>query len=396
VYADPAPGSVSSLPSPDAAQRRHSDELSKRIGAAIDAAGGCLDFDRYMQMALYEPGLGYYSGGAQKFGAAGDFVTAPELTPLFGRCLAQQVAEIALQLGDYDILEAGAGSGALAVSMLAELDRLGCPPVRYHLLEVSAELRERQQQTLDRAGIDPRRLHWPERLPADGFRGVVIANELLDAMPVQRFRFDTEGPQLRCVEDGGDGFRWATRPAPPLIRQLIESRVPIAARREGYESEINPAAEAWVASVAGLLDAGAMILVDYGFPRHEYYHPDRSGGTLMCHYRHHAHADPLVLAGLQDITAHVEFTAVAEAAHDAGLAVLGYTNQAAFLLGNGLADFAARSDVNDTRAHLEMTAQIKKLTLPSEMGELFKVMVLGKGVDGPLRGFATLDLRNRL
>ncbi len=369
-----------------------STELCALIRAEMDGAGGALPFARFMELALYSPGLGYYSAPGEKFGEAGDFVTAPELGNLFARCLARQCAQILGPLGEADVLEAGAGSGALAADLLLELERLGCPPRRYFILELSAGLRARQRATLEqRAPHLAGRVRWLDTLPGS-FRGVVLGNELLDAMPVERFRVTEAGVRELEVAWEEGRFVWREGVASEPLRRRVEAlALPV-----GYSSEINPSAEAWVGSIADILAQGVLLLIDYGFPRAEFYHPQRRAGTLMCHYRHRAHDDPLIWVGLQDITAHVDFTAIAEAAHAAGLAVLGYTSQAAFLLGCGLDRIAAASDPAATRAHLELTQQIKKLMLPSEMGELYKVIALGCGVDPPLAGFALQDRRGRL
>jgi SAM-dependent MidA family methyltransferase len=275
---------------------------------------------------------------------------------------------------------------------LAELERLGRLPERYFILELSAELRDRQQATLQaRVPRLAARAHWLDRLP-ERFRGIVLGNELLDAMPVERFRVTEHGIEQMQVGWENGRFVWKARPADEAIRARIEPlQLPA-----GYESEIGLAAEGWVRTVADILEAGVVLLVDYGFPRSEFYHPQRTTGTLMCHYRHRAHPDPLVLVGLQDITAHVDFTAVAAAGTAAGLDLLGYTGQAMFLLGCGLDEIAGASDPADARAHLALTAEIKKLTLPSEMGELFKVIALGRGVAAPLLSFRMQDRRRAI
>jgi SAM-dependent MidA family methyltransferase len=380
------------LPPPTAEERALSGRLQHRIRDEIVAAGGAISFARFMELALYAPGLGYYSAGKHKFGAAGDFVTAPELGSLFARCLARQCQPLLAELGGGDILEAGAGSGALAADLLLELDALGALPARYLILELGAELRARQAETLrQRAPQFLQRVHWLDALPS-GVRGVVLANELLDALPVERFKITEAGIKRQDVAWENEGFAWRERPADESLRERLE---PLALA-PGYVSEINLQAEAWVRSVADVLQQGVMLLVDYGFPRAEFYHPQRAGGTLMCHYRHRAHDDPLVLVGLQDITAHVDFTAIAEAGTAAGLAPAGYTSQAAFLIACGLESLTAASDPENTRAHLALTQQIKKLTLPHEMGELYKVIALARGVREPLRGFARHDRRGRL
>jgi len=380
------------LPPPTAGEQAHSAGLQQRLREEIAARGGSISFARFMELALYAPGLGYYAAGKHKFGAPGDFITAPEMGSLFARCLARPCRSILAQLGGGDILEAGAGSGALAADLLLELEALGRLPERYLILELSNELRDRQAETLHRKA--PRllkRTHWLDALPVD-FRGVMLANELLDAIPVERFRITHDGIRQLHVAWQNDRFCWQEKPADEAIRRRIE---PLALP-PGYTSEINLQAEAWVRSVADILEQGAMLLVDYGFPRAEFYHPQRSDGTLMCHYRHRAHDDPLTLVGLQDVTAHIDFTAIAEAGTGAGLSLLGYTSQAAFLIGCGLEQLMSASDPEDVRAHLELTQQVKKLTSPHEMGELYKVIALGRGVQDPFPGFADHDRRGRL
>ncbi|MFL6623922.1 MAG: class I SAM-dependent methyltransferase [Sulfurifustis sp.] len=381
------------LPAPSADEEAVSVRLSARIADEIRREGP-LPFRRFMELALYAPGLGYYSAGKEKLGRGGDFTTAPEAYPVFGRCVARACAEVLAQLGgDGEILEVGGGSGRLAATVLNELAALDALPRAYCLLDVSASLRARQAETIAAEASDfSNRVRWLDQLPPQGFRGVVLANELLDALPVDRFKVEADGIRELRVTSGENGFAWTEAPAPPATQERIGPQ----RLAPGYESEIGFAAEAWVRSVAEILDSGVLLLIDYGFPRAEFYHPDRSAGTLMCHYRHRAHTDPLTLVGLQDITAHVDFTAIAEAGGEAGLDLLGYTSQAAFLLGAGIAQIAAASDPNDARAHLSLTAQIKKLTLPHEMGELYKVMALGRGMKAPLSTFAIQDRRGRL
>lgn len=387
------PEAAPDLPTPAAEEQARSDALGLRIRAEIAGAGGALGFDRFMELALYSPGLGYYSAPTRRFGEGGDFVTAPEISPLFGRCLARPIAETLDSLGGGAILEVGAGSGRLAADLLWELAELGSLPDRYLILELGGELRARQQAVLrERVPQLLPRVAWLDRLPEPGFRGIVVANELLDALPVVRFVTREGGVDELHVAAGPSGFAWRTAPARPAIAE----RVAPLDLPAGYVSEINLAAEAWVRSIAERLQHGLMLLIDYGFPRREYYHPQRASGTLVCHYRHRVHDDPLALVGLQDITAHVDFTAVAEAGDAAGLSVVGYTAQSAFLLGSGLDRLLAGSDPNDARAHLALTQQVKKLTLPSEMGELFKVIGLARGALPALSGFAMQDRRGRL
>ncbi|RCX33006.1 class I SAM-dependent methyltransferase [Thioalbus denitrificans] len=387
------------LPAPSAAAADHSARLVEHIRRRLEAAGGRLPFADYMQEALYAPGLGYYSAGSRKLGPAGDFTTAPELSPLFGRCLARQCADVLAELGGGDILEFGAGSGRLAADLLAELERLGRPPARYLILEVSADLRERQRETLARLAPGlAARVAWVETPPA-GLRGVILANEVLDALPVHRFRLGPAGVEEGCVAWSGTGFAWEwTAPRTPGLAERAAAVLAGAGggQAPGYASELGLAAGPWIAALGGSLAAGLALLVDYGFPRREFYHPERAGGTLMCHYRHRAHDDPFFLPGLQDITAHVDFTAVAEAADAAGLRVAGYTSQAAFLLATGITELAAGAEVAGDAALAAAGHALNRLLSPAEMGELFKVIALTRGLDAPLRGFALQDRRGRL
>jgi len=387
-------------PEPDEQARASSERLRALIRERIAEAGGVLSFREFMQLALYAPGLGYYSGGSQKFGAGGDFVTAPEISPLFGRTLARALAPVISALPGAELLEIGAGSGALAAELLAGLSALNALPERYLILDVSAQLRSRQREHMrERLGELSERVVWLDDFPAAGFNGVAIANELFDAMPVQRFCIDESGPLELCVSATTDGFAWRERT--PVDARLGERISAIAARlghelATGYCSEINFAAEDWLRSFAQRLAKGLLLILDYGYPRPEYYHPQRIGGTLMCHYRHRAHDDPFQLVGLQDITAHVDYTGLVEAASEAGLALEGYTTQAHFLLGSGLMNEASTLMAGDTEQQLRVANQIKRLTLPHEMGESFKVMALTRGVDLALAGFATRDLRHTL
>jgi SAM-dependent MidA family methyltransferase len=383
-----------------------SERLTDRIRAAIDERGGTIAFDQYMRMTLYEPGLGYYSAGAVKFGRDGDFVTAPEVSPLFGRCLARQVRQVLATIDGGDILEFGAGSGRLAADVLAELEGLDTLPGNYLILEVSADLRERQQHLL--AERIPRllaRVRWLDTLP-DRFRGVVIANEVLDAMPVKRFRWLGDGALELGVGIGEAGFVWKAMPAGtdiPLAAAVARIRADIGLVPgagidwpPGYTSEVNLAIGPWIAALAAVLESGAALLIDYGYPRREYYHPQRTEGTLLCHYRHRVHGDPFWQPGLQDITAAVDFTAVAEAAQAAGLAIAGFTTQARFLLALGLTDRLAEQSGRNAPARLELARQARMLTLPAEMGEHFKVLALTRAWNEPLAGFTGVDQTARL
>jgi len=342
----------------------------QRIEQEIAAAGGWISFARYMQLALHEPGVGYYASGARKFGPGGDFVTAPELGSLFGRTLARQLREFER------ILEIGAGSGALADVLTRELS---CP---YVILETSAELRLRQRERLGG------RVQHIERLP-ERFHGAVLANEVVDAMPVHLAHWTQAGIMERGV---GPGLTWADRPASGellAVAQAIELPAP-------YVSEIGLPARGWMRTMVEHLEQGALFVIDYGFPRHEYYHPQRATGTLMCHYRHQAHADPFARPGEEDITAHVDFSALAEAAHAAGAEVLGYASQAQFLVNCGITEVLAEANVENALHYAPIAAQAQKLLSPAEMGELFKVLAVGKGTSSPLAGFSRGDRRASL
>jgi SAM-dependent MidA family methyltransferase len=379
------------LPSPDALAQEHSGRLRSLIEGEIRAAGGWIPFSRYMELALYAPGLGYYTAGARKFGPEGDFVTAPEITPLFGRTLARQAAQVVAATGG-DIVELGAGSGRLASQLLLELERIGALPAAYTILEVSPELRERQQTWL-RASAPHllSRLRWLDRLP-ERINGMVLANEVLDALPVEVVAWREAALFERGVALADEGFAWSERPLGPGALRSAAEKLRLA---PGYVSEIGLAARALAASLARSLVRGAILILDYGFGRAEYYHPQRSRGTLMCHYRQIAHGDPFSHVGLTDITAHVDFTAVAESALAQGAQLLGYTTQAHFLANCGITELLSRVSPGD-RTYAALAAGAQKLLSPSEMGELFKVMALGKGLAPPLAGFAQGDLSRML
>ncbi|MDP2806105.1 MAG: class I SAM-dependent methyltransferase [Gallionellaceae bacterium] len=383
---------TSSLPQPSAQAIAHSNQLSEAIQQDIARQGGWIPFSRFMELALYAPALGYYTAGARKFGEAGDFITAPELSSLFGRALARQLIEI-MQLSAPHIMELGAGSGKLALDILLELERQNNLPERYSILEVSADLRQRQQALLhEKLPHLISRVQWLDALP-EKFSGAVIGNEVLDALPVHLVYWATGQVFERGVGVEGERFIWHNRL--PENADLIEFAQSIEVP-DDYLSEVSFAARGLVASLCERMDLGAMIFIDYGFGAREYYHPQRSRGTLMCHYRHHAHDDPFYLPGLQDITAHVDFTAIAETAIDHGGHFLGYTSQAHFLFNNGITDFLTDVSPEDVKAYAPLAAQIQKLTSPAEMGELFKVIALGKGLDQPLAGFLRGDLSRTL
>lgn len=387
------------LPVPEPPERAHSERLQQIIRQEIAQAGGRITFARYMELALYAPGLGYYSAGLQKFGSGGDFTTAPETSALFSCCIARQCRQVLVQVPESDILEVGAGSGVMACDVLRECERLGCLPRQYLILELSAELRARQQERLEQSVPHlMARVRWLDVLPAPGFRGVVLANEVLDAMPVHRFRRDN-GVVSECYVGHEAGrFVWCDG---PVSDEVLAARLDSLLRDTQdlpvvLESEVGTLAAAWVGSVAQVLEYGLLLLIDYGYPRHEFYHPQRVQGTLQCHYRHRAHADPFFYPGLQDITAHVDFTAVAEAGHAAGLNVAGYTSQAFFLLACGLMEQVSERAADGAPEQLALMQQVKRLTLPDEMGELFKVIALTRGMDTALLGFSMLDNRGKL
>jgi len=367
------------LPAPDAASAAHSERCRAHLLQLIEQKGGSIGFAEFMHEALYAPGLGYYAAGATKLGPAGDFTTSPEISPLFGRVLAAQCTEVLQQRGHDHLLELGAGSGSLAVALLGKLAELDCLPAHYDILEVSADLRERQQRRLQQEVPDAAsRVRWLDRLPA-GFRGVVIGNEVLDALPVERFRRDDALLELRVTADDG-AFAWHEAPASPRLRTAVEA---IEDRRGAtfsrpYTSEYSPGLAPFVEDVVGAVESGLILFFDYGTTTADYYAPARNGGWLRCHFRHHAHDDPLILPGIQDITAWVDFSAAAGAAHAAGADIAGYVTQAHFLLAGGIADELAAGST-DGRRQVELANQVKMLTLPGEMGERFKCLGLSRG-----------------
>ena len=387
----------STLPPPGPQEIEHSGALAALIRRRIAEAGGWIDFEAFMDLALYAPSLGYYRAGGAKLGAGGDFTTAPELSDLFSRCIARQCAEILEEVGG-GIVEFGAGTGRMAAVVLEELATLDALPDRYAILEVSAELRDRQRERIARL---PRplgdRVTWLDRWPAEPIDGVLLANEVLDALPCRRFAL--RGGALRAlgVEIAPDGgFLEAERPADALLAAACGAALGALPRPlpDDYVSEINLRVEPWIRGVAEGLRQGVALLVDYGLPRAQLYHPDRTEGTLRCHYRQRVHDAPLILPGIQDITAWVDFTGVAEAALGAGLDVLGFATQTAFLLGTAI---AARADEPaGPLERIRAAGEARRLLLPGEMGEAFKVMALGRDYARPLRGFAHQDLRRSL
>jgi SAM-dependent MidA family methyltransferase len=385
---------LANLPSPSEAERAHCSRVVSHVVHAIAEEEGWISFADYMNAALYAPGLGYYTAGARKFGPAGDFVTAPELSPLFGRTLAVQVAQMLEQIPEGDILEVGPGSGRLAADILRALAERDSLPERYLLLEVSADLRERQLEQLSQLDDLMSRIQWIDVLP-DRWKGAVIANEVLDAIPAHVVvRRSGRWYERGVTVDANAQLAFADRPlARSMLRTLAQSRFP---ERIDYASELNPAAEALVVGLAERCERGVMLLVDYGFPAGEYYHPQRDTGTLMAHFRHHVLADPFCYPGLIDMTAHVDFSAMAQAGVKAGMKVAGMVAQANFLINCGVLDALARCGDPQSAAYLREASAVQKLTSPAEMGELYKVLALTRGVDIELIGFREGDRSHRL
>lgn len=389
----------------DEAAAEHSERARAHLAVEIAAAGGWLSFERFMDLALYAPGLGYYSAGAAKLGADGDFITAPEVSRLFGACVAVQCREILSRLCSGSILEIGAGGGRLAADILARLETEARLPESYSILEISADLRARQRAHLQqRLPHLLSRVHWLDRPPERPFEGIILANEVLDALPVARFRWARGAVEEMGVASGGEGaarshpqFLWAARPADAAMARICNE---LAAHGggwdEGYESEYCPRIGAWIASVTQSLERGAVLWFDYGLPRAQYYLPERRDGTLVCHYRHRMGSDPFAHIGLQDITAWVDFTRVAEAGRDAGLELGGFTTQAHFLAGLGIDGEMRLAAKNDASLFARLGVEARRLLLPGEMGERFKVMAHLKGLEPPLSGFELLDLRHTL
>jgi SAM-dependent MidA family methyltransferase len=406
-----------SLPPPDEAALRHSRALAELIRGEIAAADGWIPFEQYMRLALYTPGLGYYSGGAAKFGQEGDFVTAPELSPLFGRAVARQAAQVLEALEAGDILEFGAGTGKLALDLLLELEKLGSLPKQYFILEVSAELQQRQRYLFEKfaAHLLPR-IAWLKHLPPR-FSGFILANEVIDAMPVHLVAWRGADLFERGVAWRNGKFTWcerwltkgkdtgakgkeelfeAAQELNPQIQSGNNDRGDDGGASEysdeyEYISEINLSARHFMHSLGNMLEKGLILLIDYGFGQSEYYHPQRNHGTLMCHYRHRVHDDPFYLPGLQDITSHVDFTAIARMADNSGLELMGYTTQAHFLINCGITEILAQTPPENMKDYLPLANQLQKLVSPAEMGELFKAIAFGRNISAPLAGFVRGD-----
>ena len=385
------------LPALSADEERHSEAVAALIRTELAAAGGWLSFERFMELALYAPGLGYYSAGSWKLGSGGDFVTAPEVSELFGRCVAAQCAQVLRATGG-EILELGAGTGALAAAILAALDAEGVLPERYAILEVSGDLAARQRARLELLAPHLRaRVAWLEQLPQTPLTGVVLANEVADALPVRRFGLRGGTVQELGVALSVSGaLHTAEGPPDTALAQACAALfgTPPRSLPEGYTSEVNLRIAPWIATLAGCLERGVVLLLDYGLPRSHYYHAQRVAGTLRCHFRQRAHEDPFINLGVQDITAWVDFTRVAEAATLAGLEVSGFATQAAFLLALGLERIVAAAPDAVSRARL--AGEARRLVMPEEMGEAFKAMALARGYAAPLEGFTLQDLRRSL
>ena len=396
-----APRSI--LPPLSVEEQQHSAAVAARLQEEIAAAGGGLSFERFMELALYAPGLGYYSAGSTKFGAAGDFVTAPEISDTFSRCVAAQCAEVLARSGTAgagtEIMELGAGTGRMAAVILQALAAAGVLPDRYSILEVSADLAQRQRERMSALPASLReRVVWLDELPECPLNGVILANEVLDALPVQRFVLGAEGALELSVGVAPDGIGFVERAGAPaaaladaasaVLRELPEP-LPV-----GYSSEICLRVEPWISGVGACLGRGLMLLFDYGLPRSHYYHPQRVSGTLQCHFKQFAHDDPYINLGVQDITAWVDFTRVAEAGLAAGLDVAGFCTQAAFLLATGIDRLvaAAVGTVDQSR----LAGEARRLLMPGEMGESFKVMALTRDYEAGLSGLGLQDLRHSL
>ncbi|GJM05112.1 MAG: SAM-dependent methyltransferase [marine bacterium B5-7] len=387
------------LPVPDQDALIQSEKLIGCIKAALDAQGGAISFDEYMNLALYEPGLGYYSAGSRKFGSEGDFVTAPELSPIFSQCLAHQCKQVLNEFDTGIILELGAGTGAMAREILLELEKQNSLPNKYLILEVSADLKQRQQASLKETIPHLiERVEWLDALPEDEIVGVILANEVLDALPVKRFKKTVGGFKELKVGLGDNQFIWVESDAEgELLNSLEELENDLSTSfPENFISEINTQLGSWLSGLENVLNKGVMFFIDYGYSAAEYYHPERMDGSLLCHYRHRVHSDPFYNPGLQDITCSANFTAIAECADSIGLHVSGYTNQTYFLFGCGLEELLADMNQLDIKAQTKIAQQVRILTMPEEMGERFKVMALTKDYNSILQGFTLMDQRVRL
>lgn len=392
---------MSTLPTPSADAQKHSEQLASLIQHAIENAGGWISFTEYMQFALYATTYGYYSGGSQKFGdsknGGGDFVTAPQISPLFAQAISNQIAQV-LQETKGNILELGAGTGKFAADILLTLAELEPDftrvPKQYFILEVSDHLRQIQLETLSKKlPLEVfERVVWLNSLP-DTFTGIVIANEVLDAIAVHLIHKTAQGVLERGVTFDGQNFIFEDKPLNDTYLLEVASKLSLP---DGYLTEICPAASGLIASLANVLQSGVILMIDYGFSAREYYHPQRNQGTLMCHYQHYAHVDPLINVGLQDITAHVDFTSIAYAGVNNGLELSGFCTQAQFLMNCGILDLMAQVSPDDMARYAPLAAAAQKLLSPAEMGDLFKVIAFGKHFEAPLLGFVSGDKSHTL
>ena len=384
---------MSTLPTPSLEAQKHSQQLVDLVQHNIRQAGGWLSFAQFMHLALYAPGLGYYSAGSQKFGVEGDFVTAPEISPLFAQTVVNQVAQV-LQITKGNVLELGAGTGRLAADLLLTLAELGELPEQYFILEVSDHLRAVQLAWLQKK-LPPhimQRVTWLNALP-ETFAGIVLGNEVLDAIPVHIVHVTVPVLCERGVIIDGQGFAWQDKPLtePHLLEALDQHNLPA-----GYMTEFCPAASGLIVSLAHMLHRGVILMIDYGFSAREYYHPQRNQGTLMCHYQHYSHFEPLINIGLQDVTAHVDFTSIAQAGVNNGLQLSGFCSQAQFLMNCGILDEMSRVSPHNMARYAPLAAAAQKLLSPAEMGDLFKVLALTKNVAAPLLGFSSGDKSHTL
>lgn len=388
------------LPEPNSEAKAHSQQLVERIKKQINRHGS-MSFADFMRNALYTPNLGYYASGLTKIGKGGDFITAPEVSPIFSRCLARQSAQVLSQLEQPNIIEFGAGKGTMAKDILLELEAIEQPIENYYIIELSADLRQKQQETLQKLPLPLyKKVVWLDALPEKPIQGVVLANEVLDAMPVERLKLEPyQSAQARVIwDEEKQSFDWQYMPIAEKKLQKIANGVleMIGEPTEsGYETEVNLNISPWLDAIGDFISKGLVLLVDYGYTRREFYQKSRVMGTLRCHYQHLAHADPFFYPGLQDITAHVDFTSVAESGFDAGFKVAGFTTQAHFLMASGLLEMSTDPEMEITE-QIKLAQQIKTLTLPDEMGETFKVIGLTKNFDQSLIGFTMRDLRHQL
>ena len=388
---------MNTLPTPSVEAQEHSQQLITLIQKTINAQKGWISFAEFMHLALYAPSLGYYTAGSQKFGdskvGGGDFVTAPQISPLFAQTLSNQIAQV-LNITHGNILELGAGTGKLATDILLTLVELDSAPAKYFILEVSDHLRQVQLETLQSKLPNDlvQRVEWLTEL-SSGFNGVMIGNEVLDAIPVHMVNVKNDGIYERgiVIEDGE--FVWQDKilSEPSLLDVVSKLHLP-----EGYVTEVCPAASGLIASLAHSLQQGIILMIDYGFSAHEYYHPQRNQGTLMCHYQHYAHSDPLINIGLQDITAHVDFTSIAHAGVNHGLVLSGFCSQAQFLMNCGILELMSQVSPHDMARYAPLAAAAQKLLSPAEMGDLFKVIAFSKNIDEPLIGFVSGDKSHTL